>query len=288
MEDEGTEQIPTTSTCIPEDKPKTKRKVITRKVLGKNLNPEDIDLQVLGAHSKLVVIGGCEKKIKGIHQCLLCSYFTTAAAVNMYGHILMHLSGELSCNQCKFHGRNKTALEEHVAGSHRKEYLYTCLACGKGFYRKMKLLLHETSMHAKSEPDSKPMKKTCSHCQKKFSHGSGLKMHIEKEHASVGLFKCNTCTRNFLYKSWFQKHVDTCPGTETMTDLCCDICCSKFPDAYRLKLHKRRVHDKEKTQVCSFCDFRAFSATSIKLHERTHTGMLLSVPSVKTLKPCSQ
>ena len=248
-----------------------KRKVTTRKVLGKDIDPKDIDLQVLGAHSRLVVPGGPTKHIKGVHQCLLCRHFTTAAAVNMYGHIQKHLSGELSCSQCNFHARNTTALKEHIAVAHCKEHLYTCHMCSKGFFQKRKLLRHEVADHREQSRKNGKLSKKCSFCEAAFLNASELKKHMRKKHASEGLLQCSTCKKDFLYKSWHDKHVENC-CIKIDIQYSCDMCGAHFPDAYRLKLHQRRVHDKEKSHICSFCDFRAFSKTSVKLHERTHTG----------------
>ncbi|XP_039762398.1 zinc finger protein 585A-like isoform X2 [Pararge aegeria] len=49
-------------------------------------------------------------------------------------------------------------------------------------------------------------------------------------------------------------------------------CGKKFITRRLLLMHCRAKHGYEKTDKCSFCDYRASNAEQVKIHERLHTG----------------
>ncbi|XP_059044901.1 zinc finger protein 184-like [Achroia grisella] len=55
-------------------------------------------------------------------------------------------------------------------------------------------------------------------------------------------------------------------------DVVCEHCGKKFITRRLLLMHCRAKHGYEKTDKCSFCDYKASNAEQVKIHERLHTG----------------
>ncbi|XP_026761198.2 zinc finger and SCAN domain-containing protein 12-like [Galleria mellonella] len=55
-------------------------------------------------------------------------------------------------------------------------------------------------------------------------------------------------------------------------DVVCEHCGKRFITRRLLLMHCRAKHGYEKTDKCSYCDYRASNAEQVKIHERLHTG----------------
>ncbi|CAK1587975.1 unnamed protein product [Parnassius mnemosyne] len=55
-------------------------------------------------------------------------------------------------------------------------------------------------------------------------------------------------------------------------DVVCEHCGKKFITRRLLLMHCRAKHGYEKTDKCSYCDYKASNAEQVKIHERLHTG----------------
>lgn len=91
---------------------------------------------------------------------------------------------------------------------------------------------------------------------------------LQTEHGGDGLYSCDECRKTFIYQKWFDAHKvrQTCGLKAT-----CSLCGAEVVKGAGLSAHMRRVHAGEKRVPCSYCSYRAFTKTQVRLHERTHT-----------------
>uniref|UniRef100_A0A0F8APP9 Zinc finger protein 8 n=1 Tax=Larimichthys crocea TaxID=215358 RepID=A0A0F8APP9_LARCR len=91
---------------------------------------------------------------------------------------------------------------------------------------------------------------------------SGADSNIHKQS-----FKCNTCGKDFKYKSRFLRHMRIHTGEKPYL---CKTCGKTFSEVSALKKHQRR-HTGEKPYVCT-CGKAFIQGYYLKVHRRIHTG----------------
>lgn len=131
----------------------------------------------------------------------------------------------------------------------------------------------------------------------------GMKEEEEgKDGEKKSNFQCTVCDKSFLYEKSFLKHIRLHYGVTTEVVFRCDTCGQTFANSCNLKSHQRHVHSTERHFPCEMCakkfkrkkDVKRHvlqvhegggerhrcgqcgkglsSKTSLRLHERTHTG----------------
>ncbi|XP_068576795.1 zinc finger protein 420-like [Cebidichthys violaceus] len=80
--------------------------------------------------------------------------------------------------------------------------------------------------------------------------------------------KCDTCGKEFKYKSELQRHMGVHTGEKPYV---CKTCGKDFSRSTALKVHMR-IHTGEKPFVCKTCGKRFRESSIFKAHVRTHTG----------------
>ncbi|XP_059117560.1 GDNF-inducible zinc finger protein 1 [Peromyscus eremicus] len=131
----------------------------------------------------------------------------------------------------------------------------------------------------------------------------GMKEEEEgKDGEKKNNFQCTVCEKSFLYEKSFLKHIRLHYGVTTEVVYRCDTCGQTFANRCNLKSHQRHVHSSERHFPCEMCakkfkrkkDVKRHvlqvhegggerhrcgqcgkglsSKTSLRLHERTHTG----------------
>ncbi|CAH2062537.1 unnamed protein product, partial [Iphiclides podalirius] len=80
--------------------------------------------------------------------------------------------------------------------------------------------------------------------------------------------ECEYCHKVLTSKLSLRNHYKIHTGF----DVVCEHCGKKFITRRLLLMHCRAKHGYEKTDKCSFCDYRASNAEQVKIHERLHTG----------------
>ncbi|XP_063390866.1 zinc finger protein 62 homolog [Cydia fagiglandana] len=94
--------------------------------------------------------------------------------------------------------------------------------------------------------------------KKKEMNGQKVKEEIE----------CEYCHKILTSKLSIRNHYKIHTGF----DVVCEHCGKKFITRRLLLMHCRAKHGYEKTDKCSYCDYRASNAEQVKIHERLHTG----------------
>ncbi|KAJ2940756.1 hypothetical protein O0L34_g14867 [Tuta absoluta] len=80
--------------------------------------------------------------------------------------------------------------------------------------------------------------------------------------------KCEYCDKILTSKLSLRNHYKIHTGF----DVVCEHCGKKFITRRLLLMHCRAKHGYEKTDKCSYCDYKASNAEQVKIHERLHTG----------------
>ncbi|XP_068626026.1 zinc finger protein Paris-like [Battus philenor] len=113
---------------------------------------------------------------------------------------------------------------------------------------------------------SRKIKKT----PKRRSVKSKDKKECEKESKidSKQEVECEFCHKILTSKLSLRNHYKIHTGF----DFVCEHCGKKFITRRLLLMHCRAKHGYEKTDKCSFCDYKASNAEQVKIHERLHTG----------------
>ena len=148
-------------------------------------------------------------------------------------------------------------LKDHMVANHDlEEGTYKCDLCGKSFTLEKYLLNHQKRIqfherlneincgvcnlsfnsvvklrkHQRDAHDLEDRKdKKCSYCQKCFTTDSILKTHVNAVHEKTIIYKCDICSKSFLYQ-------------------------------YHVKLHKQKDHpnphdvdNRKDKNKCSYC-----------------------------------
>ncbi|XP_032371195.1 gastrula zinc finger protein XlCGF57.1 isoform X3 [Etheostoma spectabile] len=99
-------------------------------------------------------------------------------------------------------------------------------------------------------------------------HKSNLVESQCNTHTGKMYFKCDTCEKDFKYRSLLQRHLSVHTGEKPYS---CETCGKDFKLSSALTVHMR-MHTGEKPYTCETCgkDFRRNN--ELVVHMRTHTG----------------
>ncbi|XP_040822766.1 PR domain zinc finger protein 5 isoform X3 [Ochotona curzoniae] len=119
---------------------------------------------------------------------------------------------------------------------------------------------------------------TCPHCESSFTSEDILTEHLQTLHQKPSEekeYKCKNCGKKFPVKQalqrHFEQHQETCRGDARF--VCkADSCGKRLKSKDALKRHQENVHtgDPKKKLVCSVCNKKCSSASSLQEHRKTH------------------
>ncbi|XP_070228013.1 PR domain zinc finger protein 5 isoform X3 [Bos mutus] len=151
---------------------------------------------------------------------------------------------------------------------------YACPYCESSFTSEEILAEHLQTLHQKPT-EEKEYK--CKSCGKKFPVKQALQRHVLQCSAKSSLkdssrsFQCSVCNSSFSSASSFEQHQETCQGDARF--VCkADSCGKRLKSKEALRRHQENVHtgDPKKKLICSVCNKKCSSASSLQEHRKIH------------------
>ncbi|EAT34182.1 AAEL013547-PA [Aedes aegypti] len=167
------------------------------------------------------------------------------------------------CDRCKQSFAKNYQLQAHIV-THEK---VKCPICDRLMANKMAMATHITNQHS-----GKDRKMICDTCGKEFLNKTCFERHV-KEHLGIEvhpMMQCQICHKWLKGERCLQKHLRY-THYETEQVHTCDICQQNYPNSRALWSHKKVVHVEEKFE-CEFCGKRFKRAINLKEHRTVHTG----------------
>uniref|UniRef100_A0A3B4XVY6 Zinc finger and BTB domain containing 48 n=1 Tax=Seriola lalandi dorsalis TaxID=1841481 RepID=A0A3B4XVY6_SERLL len=162
----------------------------------------------------------------------------------------------VQCPICDKSFKSKYYLKVHNR-RHTGERPFGCLKCGKRYFRKENLLIHEIRDCARVQTY------TCVTCSSTFSGKEQLRLHVVS-HTGDMPHKCSSCPEQFLYKKNLTIHMMKIHGYPKPH--ACPQCPKTFLTRTELRVHEAAKHRGEKPFVCEECGHRASSRNGLQMH----------------------
>ena len=142
-------------------------------------------------------------------------------------------------------------METHIDCVHLKIKAFKCEICPSTFTKKPSLDFHVKTQHEKSfEYKEYP----CTHCDAIFKNDELLENHVLSVHEKRFDFKCEFCAEAVTTQKRLRLHIKRVHQKE---DLCCEICAKKFTIPNLLKWHKFDIHKEEMEHwICEKCPLK--------------------------------
>ncbi|XP_077370211.1 zinc finger and BTB domain-containing protein 8A isoform X2 [Festucalex cinctus] len=160
------------------------------------------------------------------------------------------------CPVCHKVFKSKYYLKVHNR-RHTGEKPYGCNKCGKHYFRKENLLIHELRNCATTQTF------TCQTCSTSFVGKEALRAHVVS-HAEQMPYKCSLCADLFMFKKHLMYHMMKVHGYPKPHS--CPQCPKTFWTRYELRVHESSKHRGEKPFVCEECGHRASSRNGLQMH----------------------
>lgn len=139
----------------------------------------------------------------------------------------------------------------------------TCNFCGKIFFGRGPLTLHQTHMHKDVIREPAQHTHICEVCGKGFSCKSNLALH-SKLHVERKRQQCPGCNKYCLRLS---DHRRKCPATVQVDKKPCPVCGKEVKC-----LRSHMVMHRERQFSCDVCEKTFVSANDVQRHMHVHTG----------------
>ncbi|XP_034446601.1 telomere zinc finger-associated protein isoform X2 [Hippoglossus hippoglossus] len=162
----------------------------------------------------------------------------------------------VQCPICDKSFKSKYYLKVHNR-RHTGERPFGCVKCGKRYFRKENLLIHEIRDCARVQTY------TCATCSETFKGKEQLRLHVVS-HTGEMPHKCSLCAEQFMYKKNLTIHMMKVHGYPKPH--ACPQCPKTFLTRTELRVHEAAKHRGEKPFVCEECGHRASSRNGLQMH----------------------
>ncbi|KAM9855392.1 uncharacterized protein ACBR49_001617 [Aulostomus maculatus] len=200
-------------------------------------------------------------------------------------------SDSVQCPICDKSFKSKYYLKVHNR-RHTGERPFGCLKCGKRYFRKENLVIHEfrncaavqtypcltcsatfkgkeeLRVHVISHTGDMPYK--CSTCPEQFIYKKNLTFHMMKVHGSPKPHACPQCPKTFLTRSELRVHEAAKHRGEK--PFVCEECGHRASSRNGLQMHIKAIHRNERPFVCSLCNHAFSQKNNLNMHLRVHSG----------------
>lgn len=136
-------------------------------------------------------------------------------------------------DSCTAAFKSKDTLKQHKMETHLKVNKFDCEECGKGFYRKSKMIRH-LQTHFAADPS---LATPCPECQKIFKNVKSMKSHLKSIHEDKKEFSCQYCHSTYSKNVHLNRHILTAHMKQKIS---CQVrgCDRQFPlqERYRGEL----------------------------------------------------
>ncbi|KAG8002434.1 Telomere zinc finger-associated protein [Nibea albiflora] len=175
---------------------------------------------------------------------------------------------------------------------HTGERPFGCLKCGKRYFRKENLLIHEirdcarvqtykcvtcsATFNAKEElrlhvvTHTGDMPHKCSTCPEQFMHKKNLTIHMMKAHGYPKPHACSECPKTFLTRTELRVHEAAKHRGEK--PFVCEECGHRASSRNGLQMHIKAIHRNERPFVCTLCGHAFSQKNNLNMHLRIHSG----------------
>jgi len=212
-------------------------------------------------------IAGVHEGVKAYQcdQCEACYSAKASLDSHLKRHLIPHDHYKCDVADCSYATNNSSTLGRHKERMHdpdSKKHL--CTICGKPFYDKRQLAMHELTNH--TEPTI-----PCNYCEKFYHSETSRDKHEMTVHSEETPFQCDECPNAYRHPSSLQKHKLAIHRGEEARKFRCEECGKGFITNGKLQSH-RRVHTGEKNYQCPHCEMRFGDQSAMRRHKYTHEG----------------
>ena len=171
------------------------------------------------------------------------------------------------CRRCSECFSTENQLKLHRKQHPPVEECHECTICLKVFPTGRRLRAHRAT-HTREERYQPLKRYRCQICSEEFAKNYFLQIHLNY-HRGKRPFQCFLCEESFFTKPERRAHYKKCIAKKKC--FLCELCGGRFGSVSSLRKHER-VHSGEKPHQCRFCE-KTFSRTNtLRIHERQHTG----------------
>ncbi|CAF0778937.1 unnamed protein product [Didymodactylos carnosus] len=173
------------------------------------------------------------------------------------------------CSICDKAFARPNKLHQHIEFSHKKQYPYECIVCGKPYSSKDHANRHYRKVHQPVQPtntnNSLTFRCPVDDCTKVFVSKKNLDRHVRNSHTFNGKkMKCPYCDVIVVGVKAFHSHLTDSHGGTPGEYKCID-CPKVFPTLKQLS-HHRKVHGAYK---CDLCDQTFQCLTYLNQHRNS-------------------
>nr|XP_019596934.1 PREDICTED: PR domain zinc finger protein 5 isoform X1 [Rhinolophus sinicus] len=178
---------------------------------------------------------------------------------------------DYACPQCECSFTSQDILAEHLQTLHQtptEEKEFKCRQCGKDFPVKQALQRHVLQCPAKSSLKDTSRGFQCSVCNSPFSSASSCEQHQETCRSKARFVcKADSCGKRLKSKDALRRHQENVHAGDPKKKLICSVCNKKCSSASSLQEH-RKIHE---IFDCQECMKKFISANQLKRHMITHS-----------------